>query len=43
MKFPLRLAAHRLPSAVFLFHTGMIEHHGLYLNLETMKVNPIAV
>ena len=26
-----------------MFRNGMIEHHGLYLNLETMKVNPIAV
>lgn len=25
------------------FRNGMIEHHGLYLNLETMKVNPIAI
>ena len=24
-----------------LFRHGMIEHHGLYLNLSTMKVNPI--
>ena len=26
-----------------LFRNGMIEHHGLYLNLNTMKVNPIPV
>lgn len=26
-----------------MFRNGMIEHHGLYLNLETMKVNPINV
>ncbi len=26
-----------------LFRNGNIEHHGLYLNLDTMKVNPIAV
>jgi PRTRC genetic system ThiF family protein len=26
-----------------LFRNGMIEHHGLYLNLDTMKVNPIGV
>lgn len=26
-----------------LFRNGMVEHHGLYLNLETMKVNPIPV
>ena len=26
-----------------MFRHGMIEHHGLYLNLETMRVNPIAV
>lgn len=26
-----------------MFRNGMIEHHGLYLNLETMKVNPIVV
>ena len=26
-----------------MFRHGMIEHHGLYLNLETMKVNPIPV
>lgn len=26
-----------------LFRQGMIEHHGLYLNLDTMKVNPINV
>lgn len=26
-----------------MFRNGMIEHHGLYLNLETMKVNPIMV
>ncbi len=26
-----------------LFRHGMIEHHGLYLNLSTMKVNPIMV
>ncbi len=25
------------------FRHGMIEHHGLFLNLETMKVNPIGV
>ena len=26
-----------------MFRNGMIEHHGLYLNLETMKVNPINI
>lgn len=26
-----------------MFRHGMIEHHGLFLNLETMKVNPIYV
>lgn len=26
-----------------MFRGGMIEHHGLFLNLETMKVNPIPV
>ena len=26
-----------------MFRHGMIEHHGLFLNLETMKVNPIGV
>ena len=26
-----------------MFRNGMIEHHGLYLNLETMKVNPIRI
>lgn len=26
-----------------MFRHGMIEHHGLYLNLLTLKVNPIAV
>lgn len=26
-----------------MFREGMIEHHGLYLNLSTMKVNPIVV
>ena len=26
-----------------MFRHGMIEHHGLYLNLETMKVNPVSV
>ncbi len=26
-----------------LFREGMITHHGAYLNLETMKVNPIAI
>ena len=26
-----------------MFRNGMIEHHGLYLNLSTMKVNPITV
>ena len=26
-----------------MFRNGMIEHHGLYLNLETMKVNPIGI
>ena len=26
-----------------MFRHGMIEHHGLFLNLETMKVNPIPV
>ena len=26
-----------------MFRHGMLEHHGLYLNLTTMKVNPIAV
>ena len=26
-----------------MFRHGMIEHHGLYLNLTTMKVNPIMV
>lgn len=26
-----------------LFRQGRIEHHGLYLNLETMKVNPIPI
>ena len=26
-----------------LFREGVITHHGVYLNLETMKVNPIAI
>lgn len=26
-----------------MFRHGMIEHHGLYLNLSTMKVNPILI
>lgn len=26
-----------------MFRHGMIEHHGLFLNLETMKVNPLPV
>ena len=26
-----------------MFRHGMIEYHGLYLNLETMKVNPIGI
>lgn len=26
-----------------MFRNGIIEHHGLYLNLETMKVNPIGI
>lgn len=26
-----------------MFRKGMIEHHGVFLNLETMKVNPIMV
>jgi hypothetical protein len=26
-----------------MFRHGMIEHRGLYLNLETMKTNPIMV
>ena len=26
-----------------MFRNGMIEYHGLYLNLSTMKVNPIGV
>lgn len=26
-----------------MFRHGMIEHHGLYLNLATMKVNPVSV
>lgn len=26
-----------------MFRHGMIEHHGLFLNLETMRVNPISV
>ena len=26
-----------------MFRNGMIEHHGLYLNLSTMKMNPITV
>lgn len=26
-----------------MFRHGMIEHHGVFLNLETMKVNPIAI
>ena len=26
-----------------MFRNGMIEHHGIYLNMETMKVNPICV
>lgn len=26
-----------------MFRNGMICHHGLYLNLETMKVNPICI
>lgn len=26
-----------------MFRKGLIEHHGLFLNLETMKVNPIMV
>ena len=26
-----------------MFRNGMIEHHGLYLNLSTMKMNPIEV
>lgn len=24
-----------------MFRNGMLEHHGLFLNLDTMKVNPI--
>lgn len=26
-----------------MFRNGMLEHHGLFLNLETMKVNPIVI
>ncbi len=26
-----------------MFRHGMIEHYGLYLNLSTMKVNPILI
>nr|WP_302459667.1 hypothetical protein [Parabacteroides johnsonii] len=26
-----------------MFRNGMIEHHGLFLNLESMKVNPISL
>lgn len=26
-----------------MFRNGMIEHQGLFLNLETLKVNPIGV
>ena len=26
-----------------MFRNGMLEHHGLFLNLETMKVNPIMI
>mgnify|MGYP001515621561 FL=1 len=26
-----------------MFRNGMIEHHGVYLNLATMKVNPISI
>ena len=26
-----------------MFRNGMIKHHGVYLNMETMKVNPICV
>lgn len=26
-----------------MFRNGMIEHHGLFLNLETMKANPILI
>ena len=26
-----------------MFRNGMIEHHGVYLNLTTMKVNPISI
>ena len=26
-----------------MFRNGMIEHHGLFLNLGTMKVNPVFV
>ena len=26
-----------------MFRNGMLEHHGLFLNLETMKVNPIII
>ena len=26
-----------------MFRNGMLEHHGIYLNLTTMKVNPIYV
>lgn len=26
-----------------MFHHGMIAHHGLYLNLDTLKVNPIYI
>ena len=26
-----------------MFRNGMLEHHGLFLNLETMKVNPIGI
>lgn len=26
-----------------MFRSGMIEHHGLFLNLDTLKVNPIVV
>ncbi|HJI18599.1 MULTISPECIES: hypothetical protein [Bacteroidales] len=26
-----------------MFRNGMIDHHGLFLNLETLKVNPINI
>jgi len=26
-----------------MFRNGVIEHNGLYLNLDTMKVNPIII